>query len=640
MANPILDSINKANAGRVPATVPSTPELEEEGVPGSAAMLAIQDAIGVQSDRILQFIQQMQQDAVDISSTTGVITSAIDSAVDANQTINLVKDTAAMEAQNNTFKAYEAAGGIEAQIAYMKQLNIDNARLRDLQEEKLATMSEEYTGIQLIDTIINGFSSIQTDAEIEAAANLRQTTLSNVQAVTAGTESVAQAQEVTKRTYNSATIQANYERLAAESTLKSAEAHIANIGTNANAMARVLDADSKQIAALSTIYRMENEQEDRALKREQHAFERERMVEMRKQWADGKESREVALKAAKLNLSTAQATNPTAIPAAIARNEEAVRQRDQNLALEANIVKSVQVAEQLIGGTLSSPEVIINSLLGTGVTAATRAKYERLQELGSSTDPVIGLTPFDTAQNLALVDPANKARRTKAIKVVDRVMQLQAEAFAENPTTAPKTEEALKQDFNNRSADFMKDSADAIRTGDTSNPYHGAPFSTLEQYAAVKNSALYQKVLKGTGITELNPILLVDRAAAGVKAKSVTLEQAAAGIAVIFETAKVRNNTEDGGFRRAGLPNQETYNVSMLRDPTAFELLKSGAASIPQSPFLLTSALTGNKEGFARMVSKLGDRHEKVDLSDYTDVRLHLAKKLRGQAPTPTPQAE
>jgi len=594
MANPILDSINKANAGRVPATVPSTPELEEEGVPGSAAMLAIQDAIGVQSDRILQFIQQMQQDAVDISSTTGVITSAIDSAVDANQTINLVKDTAAMEAQNNTFKAYEAAGGIEAQIAYMKQLNIDNARLRDLQEEKLATMSEEYTGIQLIDTIINGFSSIQTDAEIEAAANLRQTTLSNVQAVTAGTESVAQAQEVTKRTYNSATIQANYERLAAESTLKSAEAHIANIGTNANAMARVLDADSKQIAALSTIYRMENE----------------------------------------------QATNPTAIPAAIARNEEAVRQRDQNLALEANIVKSVQVAEQLIGGTLSSPEVIINSLLGTGVTAATRAKYERLQELGSSTDPVIGLTPFDTAQNLALVDPANKARRTKAIKVVDRVMQLQAEAFAENPTTAPKTEEALKQDFNNRSADFMKDSADAIRTGDTSNPYHGAPFSTLEQYAAVKNSALYQKVLKGTGITELNPILLVDRAAAGVKAKSVTLEQAAAGIAVIFETAKVRNNTEDGGFRRAGLPNQETYNVSMLRDPTAFELLKSGAASIPQSPFLLTSALTGNKEGFARMVSKLGDRHEKVDLSDYTDVRLHLAKKLRGQAPTPTPQAE
>ena len=87
---------------------------------------------------------------------------------------------------------------------------------------------------------------------------------------------------------------------------------------------------------------------------------------------------------------------------------------------------------------------------------------------------------------------------------------------------------------------------------------------------AITNSTFFQKVIKESGMTEIDPQKIMDVGLAAIQAKLITPEELASGIETIFDAAALYNNTLQGGFKRVGLPDQTTFNVRLKRQPSGF----------------------------------------------------------------------
>ena len=618
--NPILNqaSKNQASAGAA-----------------QDSLAAVQESLRANTAKQVENIQQLEKGAQQSAIATATVSDSVRAIATADQIVSMATQTAGLQAQEATINAYGSAGGIEVQTNLMAQLQEDSSRVQNLLNEKQAIVDTEHTGIGLVDGVINAFSSFSIDQQIQAAQAQRTQTVSDISAITASTESISQAQLVTRKNITSATIQANYEKLAAQGNLEAAKAEIANIGVNATAAARVMTANQGLTDNLVSVYKLENEVENRAVAKEELAFKREQIINTRKQWADGIESRAVALETAKLQLSTAKATNPSGIPAAIARNEQAVKDIQEQERLEAEIIRTGQAGQSLAGMTIEEPEMIIRGLTSTNPT--TRAKYEKILELGSAAAPVMGTSPAEAFINYRTVSPSGNLPNTRANRVLTAVERSQADAFAKSPATMPKKAEGVQADFDARAQDFMRTSAAEIKTGDASNPYVGAPFSVLAESNAVRQSPLYKKVLAAKGMQELNPTSIIEASIAGMLAGNVNPSEAAKGISTIFKVAANINNTESGGFRRAGLPSQTSYNVQVPRESTQFEALTSTGSVLFNTPGLAAYSILDAVEGTTKAkdrIEYLTAKYGVLDLMDETAVRLHLVKAMSASGKT------
>lgn len=625
--NPILDQAKREERAEVSTTAAPSSDVVDP------RLVDIQSALTQSSARISSSIKNLEQSTKQTKAQTDVITSAVNEAVAATQITATAQMNADLQAQNSTIDAFEASGGAEIQAQLMATLKQDGDRVAALLDEKSDIVDDEFTGIGLIDGVINELRSFQTDLEIDAATAQQNQTLTQIQATTAATESFAKANALTKKTLNQGVIEANYKAIEAEGKIRGAEASLKGMKDNADAMVRLVNADQRGVANLLQVWRLEGEAEGRAITRERQSFQREQMQFAREKWEIDLPAAEINLKTAQLRLKTAQTTNSSDIQAALANNEAAVKRHEDQVATQETLVNSVSRGQALAGLPVDDRETIIWGLKNSD--KLVRAKYVRLQELGGVTNPVLGQTPFEARESLSIIDPSGNVEPTAGIQMLDQATKVLIEKYRKDPKGIPKDEETIKSDFNEAAKIMASAAANDIREGDASNPYQSPSMPILASYKSVKESSLYKKVLEPMAMKETSPQRIFDATIAGVIAKTVSPEEAAAGIEAVFDAAAAHNNTYQGGFRRVGLPNQVSYNSFIRRPATSFEQLKTKTSVfLSVDPIdAIRMAATGEPSEDLLSAASGAIKEVKVDLMNRTSIQHMITRLLSAEKP-------
>ncbi|MEY8217468.1 MAG: hypothetical protein RPT13_03905 [SAR324 cluster bacterium] len=666
MANPILDAASAPlpNAGLDSAI------REEEA---ANQLDAIREGIAASSARNQEVSEQLAKSANAINTQTQAATAAIESAASASQTIKSAERVADLEAQQSTLEIFDAAMGMQTQVALAEEFAADQKRVGDLLDEKIDITNDTFTGLGVIDNVINDFRSSQLDKNIEAAAAKRDQTLREIQGIGAATETFAHTNNLTKQSLTEGSIKAEHELIAANANQAVAVQELKNINANSDAMLRLANADQRTVSNLIQVWRVENEaqrgteatefaREGREFTREERILDRKDKVEARKLTVERQKlireemalkrerlqvegpKRKLQMEALELQVEQSRARGPVALQKAELDLERAQKQFADQIATEDTLVESVQRGQALTGVNVEDKETI---LFGLGRSGDTGKKYIRLQELGGVADPKLGDTAFDAKESLTIVAPEGNVTETAGIKVLDQVTRLQAAKYEQvlaKGGKLPKDEDTIKADFNETADALMSISAANIAEGDSTNPYQTPPMGTIAQSALVNRSSFYIKVIQPQGLVETSPQRIVDLAVAGVLAKTVSPEEAAAGIDSIFSAAAAHNNTYQGGFRRVGLPNQVSYNTEIKLPVTLFDKLSAAkgaafAATGAGNVFKLLSDPASILSDINTSLTPVA-KTTVVDLMDNTRVKELLIKLLSSQPDTPAKEEE
>ena len=226
--NPVL------NAASVAQSVQFAPiSTAANVVVANPRVQAIEEALAISSERTVAQRAAAEGRIAKTSTATGAIVGAIDDITSAQQIVNSVESAANLQAQNATIAAFDASGGTDAQVLLMQTLREEGERTATLLDEKSDIVDDEFTGIQIIDGVINSFRSVQTDIKIQASQQEQAQTVRQIQNISAATESFSRTNALTKKSINEATIQAQYTQIAAEGTIKKNEAEIKGLNSNA-----------------------------------------------------------------------------------------------------------------------------------------------------------------------------------------------------------------------------------------------------------------------------------------------------------------------------------------------------------------------------------------------------------------------
>ncbi len=604
--NPILDRAREQQAGAVPS---SDLDLVEEVLAGSTG-------------RIASSIAELTAGIQKTNVATGVIKESISDVTAANLIIAKTQDTANLQAQNATVDAFEAAGGTDAQTRLMRELGEDNDRVTAILEERsiLANEDRGAPGLSLMDNIINQFNINLTNQQLKAATDKLKHTEQQITNTTGATESFARANSLTRKTLNEDSIAANYRAIEAEGRIKSAEAELSSLHSNANALTNVMRADARFKESILQAARLEDEAESRALQKERISFQREQMVFTREKWEKAGPAADVALEQARVSLANSKNLGPIRQLKAEQELASSLKRFNDQIAVEDQLVSSVQRGQSLAGVPIEDKGIILFNLRRPGDTGK---KYARLQEIGGAIDPVLGFTAYEAKVSVDTIAPSGNIKPSKGLRLLAQISSLQADKYKQAGAKVPRDEATLQADYNVTAGEAAAIAAKDIGTNDQSNPYIAPPFTVLAQSSDLLLQPLYNKVLRPMTMRETNPQTILDASIAAIVEGVVTPDEAAAGIEAVFSLAALINNTQDGGFRRVGLPNQTTYNTKITRPPTFIEELKAGAA--PRRLFEAFGAVPERttEELFPNALIS-------VDLMDRTRIQELIAKIMSG----------
>lgn len=608
------------------------------GTQSSTSVEDITKALAESTARTVSTIQESEVGIKETQTAMDVITASISDITSAAQITSLANDNANLQAQTATIEAFEIAGGADAQKVLMSQLTEDNQRVEDILTERVRLSTEDRggAGIGIIDAALNNLNLKLTDQQLLAAQAKLSNTERQLNNTAGATESIARVSALTKATLNEGTVAANYRRIGAEGDIKAAEQQIKNIHTNATVMASMESASARNVANRLQLFRLEGEVKQRKIAQEQLAFQREKMEQSRKQWEVSLPTVQANLEASQIALDTAKRTQPGNINAAITKNAAAIKAFNDQLATEEQLVRSVQAGQSASGVAIEPKETIIFGLRQPG---ARGAKYTKLLGIGSSVQPILGSTPFEARESLSVVAPSGNFDFTPATRLLDRVANDQIEKYRKSKEGVPKDEAVIRSDYNTIAKEIATQAASSITAGDTTNMYQAPPMTILETKTAVAESTFYKRVLSPMAMKETNPERIMEAAIAGIRANSISPDEATAGIVTIFEAAADYNNTMFGGFRRVGLPNQSTYKAVLFREPTSFERLKvtTGVLLDITGPIdVITGAVGGTQRRVEDLlIPKLGQTTDLgllkttvVDFMDRTEVNNHIIKLL------------
>ena len=629
--NPILDRVQPDLATPAPVSAPvSAPSVTPAPNP---RLQAVEESIAASSERLTEITAATESRVAKTTSATGVITSAIQDMTASQQIINSTQNAADLQAQNATISAFEASGGTDTQVLLMKTLEEEGARVADLLDQKADIVDNETTGFDFLDAIINEFSAVSVDAQLEVARAEQVQTVTQIQNISAATESFARVNSLTKQTLNDASIQAEYENIAAQGRIKVAEADIKNLNSNAAAMDALANADARTVSNRLQLYRLENEEQSKELSKERQKLQREQITLARDKMLLELPQAKAQLEATQIRL--AEAKDPKRKAALQLELDAKIKAAEDSLAVEAQMTTSVQQAQSIIGLPIEDKATIAVKLR----SPVSRERYFKLQEVGMSEGASIGLNPFEAKATLDALDPEGTATSSVGSRLLEQVSQIQVEQYRKlEKKDLPKTEEELASDFNKTSSQVFAAWNLDIRTGDSSNPLHAPPMDTLVANKAVQADPFYQKILAAMGMKEVNPQSIMDAAINGVLSKTVSPEVAANGIDLLFTTAADYNNSMQGGFKRIGFPNQTQYNVKLARPATAFEKLTAADKSIPRTS-LQSFVFEGkpSKDAGANFIDNTESTFIQVDLMDSTKIRNTLVQILSS---TPVPKTK
>ena len=599
--------------------------------PTSSKLASIEEALTASSERAGVLVSQAEQRVEKTTSLTDVITGAITGAASASQTINLASDIANLKAQNATIAGFEAGGGQEAQIALMTQLKEDRDILNSVVDTRQDILADARDKGGIFAELVSRVKLKFTEDDLANAKDDLVSTANQIAATTGATESFAQVNALTKKTLNEGTIVANQKLLAAQANIEVAKTELVALNSNADAMTALAVADSRRVSNLIQGFRLEGEAEARRLAKERMKFQREQMKFQREKWEVELPAAKVAAERAQLLLEDAKSFTPERRDAARANALAAIKRFEDAVALGEQLTTAVQQGQVLYGTTIEDQETIEFKITHPN----SREAYIRLQEAGGSADGIIGNTPFEAKSNIELVAPGGDITQTPGIKVLDSITNIQVQTYKESPDGVPKDPATIEKDFNTTAEVFMKNAANKITTGDTTNPYHAPPMGLLAlEMEAVKNDPFYKKVLEPMGMKEINPELIMEAATNGIRSKVITPEEAATGIETIFDSAAAYNNLMQGGFKRLGLPSQLTYNVQFKQTPTATEkltILGVGTSALPVSIITGGEADLGITKAAARAFR---DPFFIVDLMNPVKVKQTLVRFLSSNPPS------
>jgi len=620
--NPILD---QASATSAPSVTPVSDKLQ-----------LVEQALATSTARTTSAITDLEGNLVKTKSAGDVIEASIKEISSAAQVTQLAKQTAELKAQNATADVVEVAAAPDQQIALMSLLAEDNARVQGLLNDKQDIVDDEHTGIQIIDGIINEFRSFQTDLEIEAAQNQLKATENEIAGIAAAGESFARLNILSKRTLNQGVIEANYKAIGAEGFKQAAEAEIQNLHANASAMVSLSDMDSRLVQNTLAAFQFEADAEGRKLTRETHKLRKEQMVIEREKMKIALPAAKIALESAKVQLERAKGID---IPAAKLRYDEA-----QQAVIRAENTRALMADEIRKGqGVLNLPIEEIDVVIEKLNNPVTRESYIKLQEIGNNPNAPIDDNPYAVRETLGDVAPTGGLSDTRGTDALRAISAEQAEQYkASESGKAPRDEATLEADFNFTADTYMRFKASNIVEGDVTNPYQAPPFSIIEQNASVKNTPLYQKVLKAKGMKEFSPQKIVDHTIAGLQAKSISTNEAAAGIKAIFDAAVLNNNLDHGGFKRVALTPQTSYITGITLPFTSFDKLKILTRVPTEASKLAVKTLAGgtSEEGLAGLEKAFPQNIELVDMMKSSAIEELIAKIMTSAPPIKDTQTE
>jgi len=604
--NPILNGVEEERE-RVAAS--STDDK-------AAKLAVIQDTIARNEAAAQVVSQQLESNLASENEAHKALISSIESVAANNQIKNTISANAAMEVENLTSRAITDAGAVEKQAALFSQY-VGGIKTVDALQDRIDDIQDDtITGIGLIDGVINDFRSEGTHRQLNTAIHRNRQTARRISTITRNAEDINRTAALSVEHINEGLIQANNEIIGATAAGEIAKADIINIHANSNARARQLDMNARQLMNKVREYEILDSIESKELQREGQRLTNEKLEMQRKAMPDTLKKLKADAEIAAQNAQIAKRLGPAKEAASLLAFQESVRKANAGIALENQVVSAVNAGESSLGKALTPKETILNGINRSGPQGDALRKA---QEIGNSRMKVLGITPFESIENITIASPSGNITQTPALKVLREIMNQQEELYAS--TVRPKDRDAQMKDFNDTAMRYLGAIDRDVKPG-SGRDAPGVD-TLLSSYNVLRNTEFYKLVIEPASIQKLNePNLVMEKAMAAIRSGAISPEAVSSGLGQFYNAAADFNNMNFGGFNRLGLLSQKTYNT---RIHFSAGFVPPASINLFTSPGTFRKTIQADTEKFAIDIRGKGFI---MNLMDINSINLGIAKML------------
>lgn len=615
--NPILDKATGAN---------NTASLED---PASNSRVQDLEALMLQAaERSEVFAARAAEDVVAVSVETRNLESAIKSTASSQGTINLANDIAALKSQNLTAQALEDSGAVSSQVAFLKELVSDQERLAELKEQRSDIVSSSNS---FLSSLVNEFRVVGVDAKIEAMQAEVVGDRSAIAAITAAGESIAATNTLTRRNLTDRTVEANQELLVSKANQDLATTKLANIRSNADVSARLLNADSAQISAMNKIIQLEESQEARKIRREGAEQRKAEFDQRILAFSEQRELRDIQIERNKLALELERETNPSKIKQMKAQANSLDRDISQAVQVDQDLTEKVNRGEAVAGLPTKTSTATIRWMMKQGGAIEERAKL--LFSLGQPGNNNLGDDIAVAYNNSILLDPeGNLLPKTQGMKFLSDIKDL-VEADYIDKGQRPKDPVTLHENFVRRGDLAIKGMASNVITGDKTSLLAPPPMATLvASVPSIAEDKFYKTMIEPKSMAEVLPSTILNLGVEGIRAKLVTAEEVIAGMEKIGDGVAAYNNfVKDGGITKLGIPSQQKYITRIDRPLLSLESIYESTFipnKVLKNTFVTPFGIERDEAAIAASIKEDFSRDMETDIMNAASIKSTLTTLL------------
>jgi len=590
----------------VAPVAPSNPILD--AAKGAATKLATKAEVSV---------AKQEQITADTLSASGVIQESIKEEGRNAEIVANVANVANLNAQNKAIAAFEAAGGVEFQTQLMSAFVESGKELIKANEEREKT-GESFTA-SFVDILRDSVGMSTAVSRAEEAEDRRDDIGETIVGINAAQESITRSLLSTRKTINTATIEASANILKEQVDIKAAKAQLDGLTLNSAALARSMSMSSTDVQAKIKLVELQNTAVNQAAREKE--FQRLETVHEQRliEWTANSKMRAAALEKAELDLSFAK--DPKTIALRVAVRDKAFADMQDLIAFEASFISNVQKGQAALGLTIETAAEI--KRLGMNATGLKEKAYYKKLRLVGGREGDFGQSPADALETISTTgtNPDLPAARMLISFNQGYLSSLGREKI-------PKTQQLYNQAFDAYVKPLIVGMKEEIKSGDTTNIFHAPPMAELVGRVDVQASKLFKVVLEPMKMKEFNDKRIYDAAVAGIASKDITSEEAVLGLETLFNAA-VDHNNESKMFARAGITPQTSYISRII--PTPF-LSTAVATPLRVGVGVLTAGAA--VPGFAARAFIGVPPIPLTDNTDPTQIRNAIARLIAASTPT------
>jgi len=296
---------------------------------------------------------QLQKNLGASASNADAMADAIAERIGADQIIALQTNTEDMKAQNQLIKVVRESTSSENQTRLMDQLHEQAQDVQELLEEREQDAAEGGFGF-LIKSALNkeiyGTPGGAKDIEINAGLKQYQSTLAEIQGVTAATESFQLQNAATRELVTEGTIAADTRKIAATGQVELYKVTLEQNRSNAETLRTLLSVSSREMDLIMKGYQLVNSIEGQQIQRERHALDVQKFERQKVMDEVTAQRNKIALRRETLSLKVEQGLAPNK-----ARIQElAINQAEVNLERE---IIALTVDDETLNDRLAASKI-------------------------------------------------------------------------------------------------------------------------------------------------------------------------------------------------------------------------------------------------------------------------------------------